>query len=373
MKEKLLPLESLRGVAALVIAIYHFPTLSPLWANPFTANGYLMVDIFFVISGFVIALGYWDRISAPRDVGNFLVRRFWRLYPLHFATLAFFVLFETAQWVVEPYRGSVGAEPAFSRNDFTAFLTNLSLTHGLLENELTFNGPSWSISIEFFAYLAFALSLLVRGRPRWALLASVWCLSAGVVVVLNGGYLDLTHGLTSLCRCLFGFLLGAAASRIYRSRIFAEARPTYTLATLGLCILAVVFLGRTPWEWTLTLLFAAAVLQLALLPRGSTIDRWLSAPWLVFLGTVSYSVYLIHTPVYAVLWAAAKVASIDVNALPPLPATALTLAVTATVLIISRWTYALIERRWLAGYTGILPPVPALPRAPQPGVSLPQA
>ena len=87
-------LESLRGIAALIVVVYHAVWLNPVTQSRFFSNGALMVDFFFVLSGFVICHSYGDRLLNLRDFGRFLWLRLGRLYPLHFALLMVFVLIE---------------------------------------------------------------------------------------------------------------------------------------------------------------------------------------------------------------------------------------------------------------------------------------
>jgi len=97
------PLESLRVIAALAVAIFHFRTPSPLAANAFIEHADLMVDLFFVLSGFVIALNYRERIGSFWDALTFQHRRFWRLYTLHLFTLMVFV----GMWLLSAAYGAI--------------------------------------------------------------------------------------------------------------------------------------------------------------------------------------------------------------------------------------------------------------------------
>ena len=161
MAERLDHLDSLRGIAALCVAGFHavmtFAMGSPLEKIPVFAHGYLMVDLFFVLSGFVIAYSSTHRLNDVGDAGRFQFRRLLRIYPLHLLTLCVFVLVD----YVLRYQNI--AAP----NDAAAFAANLMLVHPFTETELTFNYPSWSIAAEFWTYLIFAvLTVLVPGTLR---------------------------------------------------------------------------------------------------------------------------------------------------------------------------------------------------------------
>ena len=90
-------LDSWRGIAALLVAIFHLNVFSPVYSLDFFRNAFLFVDFFFVLSGFVITHSYGDRMGTLDGVGNFAVRRFNRLWPLHAIVLLAFVLVEVAK------------------------------------------------------------------------------------------------------------------------------------------------------------------------------------------------------------------------------------------------------------------------------------
>src|SRR5262249_55412493 len=87
-------LDSWRGICALLVALFHFMFPSHVAQSPLIHNGWLLVDFFFVLSGFVIAHAYADKLTGWAATVPFMIRRFGRVYPLHFATLMFFVAFE---------------------------------------------------------------------------------------------------------------------------------------------------------------------------------------------------------------------------------------------------------------------------------------
>ena len=90
-----------------------------------------MVDFFFVLSGFVISLNYQRRILVFGDLLNFQLRRFLRLYPLHFLMLAVFLGVEIARYYAEATYGLVASNPAFTVNNIESFLHNLLLTQNI--------------------------------------------------------------------------------------------------------------------------------------------------------------------------------------------------------------------------------------------------
>ncbi|MCB1508620.1 MAG: acyltransferase, partial [Hyphomicrobiaceae bacterium] len=144
---KLLHLESLRGIAALAVAVYHLQ-LGSVFNNAVTDNAWLMVDFFFVLSGYVMALNYGERITTPTEMVSFQKKRFLRLFPLHVVMLLVFLAFEVAKYFAEARSGIVANSPAFTDNNAISFVFNFLLMHNLFGAEETWNGPSWSISAE---------------------------------------------------------------------------------------------------------------------------------------------------------------------------------------------------------------------------------
>ena len=89
--QRYVALDSWRGIAACLVALYHFDAVSHVWGLPLLRHAWLFVDLFFVLSGFVIAANYQQRLLAGYGAGRFILLRLGRLYPLHFVMLAVFV------------------------------------------------------------------------------------------------------------------------------------------------------------------------------------------------------------------------------------------------------------------------------------------
>src|SRR5271166_1046431 len=146
-------LDAWRGVAALMVALHHFPTNSSIYGLALVRNAYLFDDFFFVLSGFVIAANYQDRIARGFNIRRFMLLRIGRLYPLHFVMLLAFALTET----LFALSGSVsdsGRDFFSGSTSPWALATNLLLIQSLGFNDgLTLNGVAWSISAEMWMYL----------------------------------------------------------------------------------------------------------------------------------------------------------------------------------------------------------------------------
>ena len=365
-KPKLLALESLRGFAALAVVLHHFRYGSLLSDNAFIRHGYLMVDFFFVLSGFVIALNYANRLSSPADLASFQRRRFWRLYPLHLFTLLVFLGIECLKYVFEQKTGMVSNSPAFVVSDASAFFASVFLLQGVVLSQSAFNIPSWSISVEFWTYLVFALSMgLLRLRMWWCLVLAG--LAAIILLALEGGQLQ-TDPIFAIIRCIYSFFLGAWAASIQVR--FPRITPVPIAAgVLALAFVAVWDLGGSRAEFLLPPIFALAVVAVANLHEGTALRRFLEWPFFVWLGTISYSVYLTHS---IIGWGVTQVLRFGMKlptqvaangdtmlALDQGLGTLVTLVAVAVVLAFSHLTFRFIENPfrsgWPFGASGVLP------------------
>src|SRR5947209_1332724 len=173
--EQLASLTPLRGIAALWVVLFHFcwyfPAIHPERYTGAVYKGYLAVDLFFVLSGFVITHvykeGFAQRVTAWR-YRDFLKARVARIYPLHIAVLLLFVATAIAERAATyALKGSVEPIPLMGERSLGGLLANLVMLHGLWARELSWNDPSWSISLEFLAYLLFPLlfPMLWRAGP----------------------------------------------------------------------------------------------------------------------------------------------------------------------------------------------------------------
>lgn len=299
--ERFSVLDSWRGVCALMVALLHFPTTSALSQSAFVGSAYLFVDFFFVLSGFVIASNYGNRLDGSAKVARFALVRFGRLYPLHLFMLAAFVGFEFLRLMLPQLRGA-GAAPFTGENSVPSLLSNLFLLQGLgFEDRLTWNGPSWSISTEFFAYLFFATVVFWAGRRGWMLLALV-ALAGPVVLFRLTDTMDVTYHF-GLIRCLYGFSVGALLSwflhdtLVEARRIVGEGkdRLIWTLLELTMIFVIVLFVvdfGGNAGGIAAPLLFAVALYVFA--HEGGWVSMLLRTRPMLMLGALSYSIYMVH-------------------------------------------------------------------------------
>jgi peptidoglycan/LPS O-acetylase OafA/YrhL len=288
-------LTAVRGIAAWWVVFYHFrelfPAGTPALFQQVAAQGYLAVDLFFILSGFVIALNYQNKVTDLRreTVLPFLGARLARIYPLHLVMmLAYLVnplaihLFSTAGLAPGQY------EPGY-------YLLSLLLVQNWgFTSDLAWNVPAWSISTEWFCYLLFPpifVLLLRRLRGAYGLLACMALLLTLLAAVMRDG---LGAHITTLgiWRCVIEFHLGVLLC-LLRGLFPARLGDRSLLATAAALLLASLWaFGVAPDQ--LVVPVALMALIWALTNPGSLVSRVVDRSWLRFVGEISYSTYLVH-------------------------------------------------------------------------------
>ena len=167
----ILSLEALRGLAALIVAFYHGPHGSIL----FIPRGYMAVYLFFSLSGFVIALNYFNKIDSFKSLVSFQKKRFFRLYPVHIFLLILVLLIQCLKYVAieiglpagqEAFGGHPGTGSWYTLRDFIlhVFLLQAITDYGYF---LSWNSAAWTISTEFYTYFVFAILVLISFRKSY--------------------------------------------------------------------------------------------------------------------------------------------------------------------------------------------------------------
>ncbi|MEO6042131.1 MAG: acyltransferase [Croceibacterium sp.] len=354
-RERFVALDSLRGLAALTVMFYHMGNVGWIAAlHPFRL-GWMLVDFFFVLSGFVIAMSYGARLAQGYPRGRFLLVRLGRIYPLHIVTVAGFVALE---WLV--FRPIL-----HESHSLDALFRGVFLLDAFARGAGNFFAPvSWAVGVELVLYV---LAAGLFGRGRWAMGialvlagASAWALIAGFNVIGFGRLLQ---------RGLLGFPLGVACFWLHRR--FRGVEPGKGWLSVAECALLA---GLAGWMWlpsqggaaipVTDLLYAAIVLVFA--RDGGLASRALQVRPLVALGQLSFALYMVHLyfiilpnrflpGLFAALGHAEWVApgrhtfGLESVAPPPLIATVLTLAVAGLALGTAWLAWRFIEepaREW---------------------------
>ena len=295
-KQHFLALDGLRGMAALMVVIFHFMEMaifnySKLWIG----HGWLAVDFFFCLSGFVIGYAYDDRV---RQMGlwTFLKVRLIRLHPMVVFGSVLGLL--TLLW--DPFRaGSVGHSAA---RVALLFLTSVALIpypvmHERGDSLFGLNSPAWSLFWEYVANFAYAI-LLYRWSRRWLGVATFIAAITLCVVGHNAG--NLWAGFngktfwTGAARVSFSFLAGLL---VYRSSW--TIRTKLGVGSLSVLLVLALVMPYAGGGW----IREAAVIivyfpLLVALGAGANLSSG-AEKFCRFAGSISYPLYMTH---YAVIW-----------------------------------------------------------------------
>ena len=360
-------LTGLRYAAAAWVLVYHvtFFVRDATWAGlPVVTAGYLGVDFFFVLSGFVLTHVYQPQIERGRfDFWDFVAKRFARIYPMHIVTLLAFVAIglaarahaiQLSYWV-----GGVSLEGVDSAVIFRGLVAHITMIHAWGATPgLMFNQPSWSISAEWFAYLMFPLLVLLRRLPphgerlKLAAVAALFLLVAAAMEIGLHSELTRLSWNAGILRILPEFLLGMTLHRLGERRSAGATGAVVGVAASTAAVVAALIVGAFLPRLA-SMAAAVAVLGLAALVFFvADADRYgrlalLRTRTAVLLGEISYSVYMLHLGVGILLF---DILAPGFRANGPWQALGAIVGNLALTTLLSLVTYRLIEvpaRRWL--------------------------
>jgi peptidoglycan/LPS O-acetylase OafA/YrhL len=296
-------LTGLRGVAAFFVMLYHFTVMS-LGSDPasvFVRKCYIWVDLFFMLSGFIMALTFADQFLNGQGglrvaYWLFLIRRLARVYPLYFL-----VTVESAIAAVRPMEQVPGLD-SFQ----LAVAANIAMIQswGIAPS---FEGAAWSISTEWAAYLLFPGLLAITVAPRRHVAIGFGLVSLMAIAFLSAmpapgfpgqprmGPLDIysSASLAPLLRCLAEFSLGLFAYRWFRSIVAKPGQGGQLVRwSVPLFLSIVVAMAIPNADVLVVALFPLLIVSLAL--QAGPLSRVFGSRIPVWLGQISYSLYLLH-------------------------------------------------------------------------------
>lgn len=288
-------LDSLRGVCATMVVLYHLRTPGFISHFPLVFRSSRFVDFFFVLSGFVIAASYGERLSRGFPIRKFMALRLGRIYPLHIFMLGIFVLFELV--FASGMLGKADRTPFTDEYSVTSLIQNVFLVQTFFGPDgASWNSPSWSIAVEMWTYLIFALTYRFLRRGLVLISVAIMLFASYYLLHLTDRYLSVTHD-GALVRCLFGFAAGTLAYRI-REKLPALPSMGKAVATCvelvlvaAVCVLVPVT-GGTPYSLIMPVVFLLAILVFSM--EGGAVSGLLRTRPFLLLGTLSYSIYMVH-------------------------------------------------------------------------------
>jgi peptidoglycan/LPS O-acetylase OafA/YrhL len=349
---KINELESLRGMAALLVVFFHVPKWNSFLNVRIINNGYLMVELFFVLSGFVIFNAYCNNIKTTRDLIRFQFLRFGRLYPVHILFVLVFLLIEATKYIAQSRFGIVSPNTQpFKQNSFTALIQQIFLVQaiGPSGHPLTFNIPAWSISVEFYTYLVFGCVVLLARNGYQYLIFSLIAIASVVLLVSAAGF-----GFEDMLRCLGGFFIGCLTAVALKNVTLKVSR--FSSAILFLAIIAFLQF-KTSKAYDVAIYFLTAGLIGALvLQKNGVLNGVLRLKIFVWLGSISYALYMSHEAVewvanqiFRVVLKAPEVIAPSGRSIPQLSGFSAILGVSVIVIlsfVVSSLVYKFVEKPW---------------------------
>jgi len=307
-------LDGLRGMAILLVFLFHYIAIVP-GGSPGSllyriqscfAMGWVGVDLFFVLSGFLIGGILLDARPSRRYFQTFYARRLFRIIPLYYLWIALYLIIA---FVFHNARGllAVGSERATVAPIYLLFLQNWTTNlHATLES--AWLGHLWSLAVEEQFYLV--MPLAVRFLPKRALVGGLFLAIAGApvlrLVVFRLSHSHAAQYMLTPCRAdalAMGVLLAVGwREDSWRARFFRYKKIIYGVtALLFACVVSLAVSSPSPysyataaWGFSCIDIFFALLLTIAVLvPEGpwAGVCRW---PWLGELGRLSYCLYIVH-------------------------------------------------------------------------------
>jgi peptidoglycan/LPS O-acetylase OafA/YrhL len=287
-------LTGLRAVAALWVVLFHYrddllalvPGLAPL--DTFMRAGYLGVDLFFPLSGFLLAYTYADRMGtfSWRASSDFVRNRFARVWPVHLLTL-------NLDLAVAALLGTLGVGADGHRRTAQAYAENVAMVHTWFSDRPSFNAPAWSISSEWFAYLLAPLLFVLVVRVRRAASALVLAAAAYAAMLAVFATMALPNGnLEHMFYVrILGEFIGGMLLCLAWVRGGAGLGRLVVVLPVTLAALALLPAASNGHYWAAPALGLSVA---ALAGSAGWLSSALARPGIVAAGEASYALYLTH-------------------------------------------------------------------------------
>nr|WP_315029596.1 acyltransferase [uncultured Chryseobacterium sp.] len=289
MKNEIKSLTGLRGIVALWVTFFHFSYFRSDIIQDIVGKGYVAVDIFFVLSAFLLTVSYSERFKSLNFnvIQTFYKKRINRIYPVYIVSVIVIALF-------------------FIDTSKTKFLINAALVQCFFNPNYLLNVVYWSLSTEWICYLVFPFMLwsVMRFKIRGEILIIISLILRFILPYLpdhlylhsdipmqmgkSSKYLDIPYGLNSLLRTVSSYFLGIGIVLLPRIKIKKDGFVIYAILILSVLLLYT--------EKGLLLIPLLSALMIKYLYKGGTnyVKQFLETRVVYFLGNISYSLYIIH-------------------------------------------------------------------------------
>ncbi len=288
-------IQLLRGIACILVALMHVTvTFSQTYHLPFLGNifkfGGAGVDIFFVLSGFIITYSNKQYITKATSIGKFFKKRMIRIFPIYWIIISLLLVFQLLL-------------PSFYRTYFQLTAANIFNTYFLLPNHDMINGVSWSLTNEMFFYILFMLALLIPSKKFILLLLFVYLAFLIVLPAIPITTTNINNGFTQLLIFPMNieFLLGVLV--VFLLEKFPQKWCFLFLVTgVGCFIFSAAFYTEIlqfltgGYRRAIMFGFPSFLIILSLVKYELTANIKVHNLFLK-IGDASYSIYLFHLPV----------------------------------------------------------------------------
>ena len=300
--KRILPLDSLRGISAVGIAFFwhyvHFrPTEFPFSKKAYWLYnyGFSFVDLFFILSGFVFCYVYKDKIINNKiSFKDYAINRFSRLYPMMLLTLIYVAIVQSLRMSI------IHNFFQYPYNDAWHFIMNIfCIQKGWVESGFSFNAPSWAISCQIVTYIIFFI-LLKKFNDNKKYFGAYIIL---ILIGLSVSKLKLKYPLfnVEMARTFIGFFIGCFVyefnNYINKNKYKNKIICINLIILIGLIMSSSIYGHVILGDWINVYRFYIYPSIILISLNFKFINSILSFKPLIYLGNISYSIYLVHFPI----------------------------------------------------------------------------
>lgn len=344
-------MDATRGIAAICVMLFHYFGATGV---PFFVSGYVAVDFFFCLSGFIIAYSYGEKLRSGMTPAHFFVVRAIRLYPIYLTGTVIGVCCYLA------FNGFGAGQTELGRTILAVpfallglpvlFRVPVTLGHVVADDFLfPFNLPAWSLFFEVVVNMLYAT--ITWSKKGFYVVVAIACLYFFMTTVRDGpsGFSIANFG-GGLPRSVYSFSVGVVIFHLWSHNVLQRIRISPIVPCC--CVAALCFLPFSRTSFLLSVFVGVPITVAASIqnPAGAAASKLFGV-----LGELSYPVYAIHVPIYQIVqfgWNRAQGLPLSSN----MPWTA-SLAITGGVLILAwllaRWWDAPLRRRMSAEFSGL--------------------
>lgn len=291
-------LNAVKFFAACIVAfVWHYQHFQPVDGSPFAfvfgfsyPYGWLMVELFFMLSGFGMMVGYSNKVLKHQiSFTEYMKKRLNKIYPLFFVTLILVIVLELI------FKAKIGDTFVYPNFDFYHLLLNIVLCqNGLFGTEWSFNSPSWCVSICFILYVVFFIVFYFSKKTKSAVYKFA-CLGLLGAILLNLGW-DYPVLNSLVARGLFCFSLGVALAYCYQNEHLFRTKFIGYMSMAVLIAFYALYRFRPDAIGDMQMLFILFIAPLVIICAMyvSWINKLLSMKFFTYLGSLSMEIYLFH-------------------------------------------------------------------------------